>query len=162
MHLDDTSYPLLHPAGNLYDDHEETESSDGSLSTPPWRQRPTVARRLSSQLRNRMCLSLGADLDQLLQEEARGGRGGANEVARLNRLHMISSSLSLRHGISSSSLSSCSTPPHSQSFADLVEGVEGKGERRILPADLSSSSTVHREEPNRQVSLFKCPIRTYY
>lgn len=66
-----------------------------------------------------MCLSLGADLDQLLQEEAK--RGGT-EAARLNRLNLISSSLSLHHGLSTSSLSSCSTPPRCHSLSELVEG----------------------------------------
>ncbi|KAM9338363.1 uncharacterized protein sowahb [Symphorus nematophorus] len=134
--------------GDLYDNREEAESSDGSTSSPQLRQRPTVAKRLSSQLRNRMCLSLGADLDQLLQEEERGG-GGGSEAARLNRLHLISSSLSLRYNLSSSSLSSCSTPPRAHSVADLAEGVEGKRGRRSLP-NASSSSTTHPEGSSRQ------------
>lgn len=98
-----------------------------------------------------MCRSLGADLDQLLQEEA--GGGGGNEAARLNRLQLISSSLSLGHGLSSSSLSSCSTPPRCQSLTDLVEGTEVRGGRKILPAAPSSSSTAHHKEPSRQASL---------
>ncbi|TKS84111.1 Ankyrin repeat domain-containing protein SOWAHB [Collichthys lucidus] len=130
------------------DDSEEAESSEGSTSTPVLRQPLTVARQLSSQLRSRMCRSLGADLDQLLQEEA-GGGGGGSEAARLNRLHLISSSLSLRYNLSSSSLSSCSTPPRCHSLADLVEGGrEGKGGRRSLPT--GSSSAAHHEVPNRQ------------
>ncbi|XP_070781221.1 ankyrin repeat domain-containing protein SOWAHB-like [Enoplosus armatus] len=136
--------------GDLYDDHEGTESSEGSCSSP--RQRPAVARRLSRQLRSRMCRSLGADLDQLLREEARGS--GGSEAARLNRLHMISSSLSLRYDLSSSSLSSCSTPPRCHSLADLVEGEEERGGRRSLPAAAasatSSPSTAHHEGPSRQ------------
>ncbi|XP_071322469.1 ankyrin repeat domain-containing protein SOWAHB-like [Trachinotus anak] len=130
--------------GDLYDDHEEAELSEGSTSSTQLRQRPAVTRRLSSQLRNRMCRSLGADLDQLLQEEARG-RGGS-EMARLNRLHLLSSSLSLRYNLSSSSLSSCSTPPRCQSLADLVEQ---KGGRRSLPA-ATTSPTGHHEGPGRQ------------
>ncbi|KAF3848732.1 hypothetical protein F7725_015229 [Dissostichus mawsoni] len=78
-----------------------------------------AARRISSRLRSRMCRSLGADLDQILQEEARAG--GGSEAARLNRLHLISSSLSLRYDLSTSSLSSCSSPPSCHSLADLGE-----------------------------------------
>lgn len=150
------AYPLLHPTGELYNNREEAESSDSSISTPPLRQCPAVVRRLSSQLRNRMCRSLGADLDQLLQEEAREGGGGGNEAARLNRLHLISSSISLCHGLSSSSLSSCSTPPRCQSLNDLVEGGGG---RRSLPA--ASSSTDPHEDPSKQVRFVTCPIQTY-
>ncbi|XP_076614714.1 uncharacterized protein sowahb [Chaetodon auriga] len=131
--------------GDLYNDHEDAESSEGSISTPPLRPRSAVARRVSSQMRNRMCRSLGADLDQLLQEE---GRGGGSEAARLNRLHLISSSLSLRYNLSSSSLSSCSTPPRCNSLADLDEGMERKGARRSLPT--ASSSTAHHEGSSRQ------------
>ncbi|XP_070845450.1 ankyrin repeat domain-containing protein SOWAHB-like [Chaetodon trifascialis] len=131
--------------GDLYDDREQAESSEGSISTPPLRQRPAVTRQFSSQMRNRMCRSLGANLDQLLQEE---GKGGGSEAARLNRLHLISSSLSLRYNLSSSSLSSCSTPPRCNSLADLDEGMEGKGGRRSLPA--ASSSTAHHEGSSRQ------------
>lgn len=155
-HLYSILNPLLRPTGDLYDDREEAESSEGSTSSPPLRQRPAVARQLSSQLRSRMCRSLGADLDQLLQEEARGGGGGGSEVARLNRLHLISSSLSLRYDLSSSSLSSCSTPPRCHSLADLAEGVEGRGGRRSLPA--ASSSAVHQEGPSRQVRLIDSTV----
>lgn len=89
-----------------------------------------------------MCISMGADLDQLLQEEARAG--GGTEAARLNRLHLLSSSLSLGRHLSSSSLSSC------QSLGDLVEATEGKGGRRSLPAT-SSSSMANHEESSKQV-----------
>ncbi|XP_042370600.1 uncharacterized protein LOC121964458, partial [Plectropomus leopardus] len=130
--------------GDLCDDREDAESSEGSTSSPPLRQRPGVARRLSSQLRNRMCRSLGADLDQLLQEQARAT--GGSEAARLNRLHMISSSLSLRYNLSSSSLSSCSTPPRSQSFGELVEE---KGGRRVSTA----ASTAQQEGKQSLVPL---------
>ncbi|XP_062268583.1 ankyrin repeat domain-containing protein SOWAHB-like [Platichthys flesus] len=118
--------------GDLHDDQENQESSDGSSLSSPVRQRSAVTRRLSRQVRGRMCCSLGADLDQLLQEEVTGG--GGSEAARLNRLHLISSSLSLRHNLSSSSLSSCSTPPRSNSMADLVEGEERRRGRRSLPS----------------------------
>uniref|UniRef100_UPI0037E8960F ankyrin repeat domain-containing protein SOWAHB-like n=1 Tax=Semicossyphus pulcher TaxID=241346 RepID=UPI0037E8960F len=60
---------------------------------------------------------------------------------------MISSSLSLRYDVSSSSLSSCSTPPRCHSLADLAEGVEVKGGRKSLPA---SSSTGQPEGSGRQ------------
>ncbi|XP_041825437.1 ankyrin repeat domain-containing protein SOWAHB-like [Melanotaenia boesemani] len=114
--------------GDLCDDHK-----DGSISSPHIQQRPMVARRVSSRLRSRMCQSLGADLDQLLQEEANGGVGG-NEAARLDRLHLISSSLSLHYNMSSSSLSSCATPPRCPSPGPTVpdEG-KGSGGRRSNP-----------------------------
>lgn len=95
-----------------------------------------------------MCLSLGADLDQLLQEEAK--RGGT-EAARLNRLHLISSSLSLRHGLSTSSLSSCSTPPRCHSLDDLLEG-RGGGGRSRSPA---ASAKARDEDHVRQVRARK-------
>ncbi|XP_040915543.1 uncharacterized protein LOC121195897 [Toxotes jaculatrix] len=135
--------------GDLRDDHEDVESSEGSTSSPQLRERPVVARRLSSRLRSRMCRSLGADLDQLIHEEARGG-GGGNEAARLNRLHMISSSLSLHYNLSSSSLSSCSTPPRCHSLADLVEGEEPRGGKRSFPATVASSSSAHHESHSKQ------------
>lgn len=100
--------------GDLYDDG--AGSSDGSTSSS--QRRPAVARRLSSKLRSRMCLSMGADLDQLMQEDDKRTVGGS-EAARLNRLHLISSSLSLHH-LSSSSLSSCSTPPRCHSLDQLT------------------------------------------
>lgn len=93
-----------------------------------------------------MCLSLGADLDQLLQEEAK--RGGT-EAARLNRLNLISSSLSLRHGLSASSLSSCSTPPRCHSLDDLLEG---RGRRSRSPA---ASAKARDEDHVRQVRARK-------
>ncbi|XP_034403543.1 ankyrin repeat domain-containing protein SOWAHB-like [Cyclopterus lumpus] len=141
-HLHDDQYSTarewLLSTGDLHD-REEVESSEGSNSSLP-RPRPATARRLSSHLRSRMCRSLGADLDQLLQEEARAG--GGSEAARLNRLHLISSSLSLRYDLSSSSLSSCSTPPRCHSLADLDEGAEGRpGRRRSSPTAAASSPT---------------------
>ncbi|XP_044029258.1 ankyrin repeat domain-containing protein SOWAHB-like [Siniperca chuatsi] len=153
---------LLDKTGDVHEDREEAEWSEGSTSSPPLRQRPMVARRISSQLRSRMCRSLGADLDQLLQEEAGGGGGGGggggSEVARLNRLHLISSSLSLHYDLSSSSLSSCSTPPRCHSLANLVEGVEGRRGRRSFPT--VSSSTAHHEGPSRQ-SLVPLELREH-
>ncbi|KAM9735520.1 uncharacterized protein sowahb isoform 2-T2 [Menidia menidia] len=126
--------PLHYSTGDLYDDYEDAESSDGSASSPQLRQRPAAAGRLSGRLRSRMCRSMGADLDQLLQEESR--RGGA-EAARLERLHQLSSSLSLHHHLSSSSLSSCATPPRCPSPAPVVDGQE-MGEKRR-----SHSTTMH-------------------
>ncbi|KAM8744061.1 uncharacterized protein AB9X84_018171 isoform 2-T2 [Acanthopagrus schlegelii] len=134
---------------DLYNNREGADSSESSTFSPVQPQSTAVVRRLNSQVRSRMCRSLGADLDQILQEEARGGVEGGSEAARLNRLHLISSSLSLHYNLSSSSLSSCSTPPRCHSLADLVEGVEGKGLRRSLPA-ASSSSTAPHEGPSRQ------------
>ncbi|KAK2818825.1 hypothetical protein Q5P01_024386 [Channa striata] len=83
---------------DFFDNHEAVESSEGSTSSPVLRQRPALAGQLSPQVRSRMCRSMGADLDQILQEEGRdvGGGGGGSDAARLNRLHLISSSLSLR------------------------------------------------------------------
>ncbi|KAG7221186.1 hypothetical protein INR49_017473 [Caranx melampygus] len=137
------------PTGDSYDDHEEAVSSEGSTSSPLLWQRPAVARRLSSKARNRMCLSLGADLDKVLQEEEEVKHLRGSEAARLNRLHLISSSLSLRYNLSSSSLSSCSTPPRCHSLADLVERDElGKG-RRSLPAS-ATPTTTHHDSPSKQ------------
>lgn len=94
-----------------------------------------------------MCRSLGTDLDQLLQEEARAG--GGSEMARLNRLHLISSSLSLRYDLSSSSsLSSCCTPPRCPSPAHPDEGANARG--RSPP---TASPPAQREGPSRQVRL---------
>ncbi|XP_077399076.1 uncharacterized protein sowahb isoform X2 [Vanacampus margaritifer] len=131
--------PWHHSSGDLYDDHE---SSDCSASSPAPRQRPTVARRISSRLRGRMCRSMGADLNQLVQEEeaaAAEGRAGGNEAARRKRLHRISSSLSLRYNLSSSSLSSCSTPSLSNSLADLAERTDATGK-----------IGTHHESPSKQ------------
>ncbi|XP_034565073.1 ankyrin repeat domain-containing protein SOWAHB-like [Notolabrus celidotus] len=133
--------------GDLYDDHREAELSESSTPSPTMRQHAGVPRRLSSHLRSRMCRSMGADLDQLLPEEVRGGGGGGSEAARLNRLHLISSSLSLRCGVSSSSLSSCSTPPRSHSMANLTEATEGGGGKKSIP---SSSTAAHPEGSGRQ------------
>ncbi|XP_060933601.1 uncharacterized protein LOC133010154 [Limanda limanda] len=145
--------PWHHSTGDLYDDQENAESSDGSSFSSPVRQRPAVTRRLSRQVRSRMCCSLGADLDQLLQEEVTGGGGGGSEAARLNRLHLISSSLSLRHNLSSSSLSSCSTPPRSSSMADLVEGEERRGGRRSLPSSTAAPPSTAQHEGSSKQSL---------
>ncbi|KAF1377218.1 hypothetical protein PFLUV_G00198360 [Perca fluviatilis] len=156
LHDNHNSTPSMAPwhlsTGDIYD-RGEAESSEGSTSSPPPGLHPAVARQLSSHLRSRMCRSLGADLDQLSQEESRAG--GGSEAARLNRLHLISSSLSLRYNLSSSSLSSCSTPPRCQSLADLDEGVKwrgggggGGGGRRSSP--IAASSTARLEGPSRQ------------
>lgn len=97
-----------------------------------------------------MCRSLGTDLDQLLREEAVGGGARGHDAARLNRLHRISSSLSLHHNLSSSSsLSSCSTPPRCCSLADLAEGLNVQGGRGGGGAAVSPTS--HQESPSRQV-----------
>ncbi|XP_067430613.1 ankyrin repeat domain-containing protein SOWAHB-like [Thunnus thynnus] len=149
--------------GDLHHDAEGAESSEGSTCSPPVRLRPAVAKRLSSKLRSRMCRSLGANLDHLLEEEEerRGGGRGGSEAARLNRLHLISSSLSLHCNLSSSSLSSCSTPPRCHSLADLAEDGERKGGRRSLPAGTSSSGAPHVRqslvplEPKEHVWLVK-------
>lgn len=100
-----------------------------------------------------MCLSLGADLDQLLLEEAGRRGGGGTEAARLNRLTLISSSLSLHRGLSTSSLSSCSTPPRCHSLSDLLEG-EG---RSRSPA---ASAKAQDEDHARQVRARKPLLMT--
>ncbi|KAM8828706.1 uncharacterized protein AB9W97_004529 [Spinachia spinachia] len=127
--------------GDLHDDREEAELSEGSTSSQTLR-----ARRLSSKVRSRMCRSLGTNLDQLLQEEVRAG--GGSEMARLNRLHLISSSLSLRYDLSSSSsLSSCCTPPRCPSPAYLNEGAEGIAGGSSPP---TNSPPAQREGSSRQ------------
>lgn len=154
LHLQQEPAPVLrawhHSSGDLYDDG--AESSNGTASSLAIYLRPVVARRLSSKLRSRMCASVGADLDQLLQDEDRRALGGS-EAARLNRLHLISSSLSLRH-LSSSSLSSCSTPPRCHSLADLMEKDAKKG-RRSLP------STTHPQEGSSRQSQVPLEVREH-
>ncbi|XP_077353233.1 uncharacterized protein sowahb isoform X2 [Festucalex cinctus] len=157
-HLDQHSgarrIPWHHSAGDLYDDHE---SSDCSASSPAPRQRPTLARRISSRLRGRMCRSMGADLNQLLHEEeeaAAEGRAGGNDAARRKRLHRISSSLSLRYNLSSSSLSSCSTPSRCNSLADLAERMDAKGKIGAQHESPSKQSLVPLE-PREHAWLVK-------
>ncbi|XP_031584352.2 uncharacterized protein LOC116311391 [Oreochromis aureus] len=133
--------PFYLSTGDLCD-REDAASSDGSVSSPCLRQRPGATNRMST--KQRMSLSMGADLDQILQGEAREGRG--TEEARRSRLHRISSSLSLRHNLSCSSLSSCSTPPRSHSLASLDEP---KGEKMNLSTEASPSSN-HRDNHGRQ------------
>lgn len=128
-------------------DREDAVSSDDSVSSPYLRQRPGATNRMST--KQRMSLSMGADLDQILQGEAREGRG--TEEAWRSRLHRISSSLSLRHNLSCSSLSSCSTPPRSHSLASLDEP---KGEKMNLSTEASPSSN-HRDNHGRHVRLIK-------
>lgn len=145
---------LLPPAGDLLDDIEGVEWREGSTSSPPLRLLPRVVGQRSSQSRSRMCRSMGADLDQLLREEARLG-GGGSEAARLNRLHLLSSSLSLGNNLSSSSLSSCSTPPRCSSMSDLLEGadrLEGRPTRRSHPA---APTQQHHGGSSRQVRLME-------
>lgn len=88
-------------------------------------------------------MSVGADLDQLMQEDDKRALGGS-EAARLNRLHLISSSLSLSRHLSSSSLSSCSTPPRCHSLDQLSDHQQGG--RRSLP------STSHPQESSSRPS----------
>lgn len=120
-----------------------SDVSAGSAPSPPVTLRSAaVARRQSSKLK-RMCLSVGADLDQLMDEDEKRALGGS-EAARLHRLQLISSSLSLRHGSSMSSLSSCSTPPRCQSLADLTDRVTPKEPRS------SQSAPQHQEAASGQ------------
>ncbi|XP_075885434.1 uncharacterized protein sowahb isoform X2 [Nelusetta ayraudi] len=136
--------PWHHSTGNLPDDPEDGGSSDGPAYSPAQQQRGgRHPSRVSSQLRNRMCRSMGADLDQLLQEEE--SRRG-HEAARLGRLALLSSSLSLGRHLSSSSLSSC------QSLGELAD--EGPQGRRSFPPDsftsTSTSSPAHRDHTSKQ------------
>ncbi|XP_061732876.1 uncharacterized protein LOC133536398 [Nerophis ophidion] len=121
--------------GDLYDD---AESSDGSVSSPTPRQRQTLSKRVRKNLQGRMCRSMGADLDQLIQEESARGRAGGNEAARLNRLHRISSSLSLHYNLSTSSLSSSSMHSRCNSLSDLAEGAGA-----VIASPSTASSTRH-------------------
>ncbi|KAM6902320.1 uncharacterized protein sowahb [Xenentodon cancila] len=127
--------------------YDGAESSEGSISSPQFRQHTSRTRRMSSQLRNRKCLSLGADLDKLIEMDVREEEGGGNEAARLDRLHLISSSLSLRYNLSSSSLSSCATPPRCPSPALYIDGEE-RGERRTCSNATSLSSVYHSGQPS--------------
>ncbi|XP_023816695.1 ankyrin repeat domain-containing protein SOWAHB isoform X2 [Oryzias latipes] len=121
--------------GDLYDNTEEAYSSEGPSCSPQLRPRPPAVRRVDSALRSRMCLSLGADLDQLQDMDPTG-----KEVARLVRLQRISSSLSLHRNLSSSSLTSCSTPPRSSSPAPLADNDAQKGGRgKASPATSTST-----------------------
>lgn len=131
---------FLRPTGDLYDDREEAESSEGSISSSQVQMRSAVVRRLSSRLRSRMCRSLGTDLDRILQEE--GGMVAGNEAARLDRLHRISSSLSLPFNRSTSSLSSCPTPPRCPSPTNHIEAEERRQGRRSLSSTMSAHSQV--------------------
>lgn len=141
-------------SGNLQDDPSDGGSSDGPAYPLAQQQQQLQQRRVqgdrggrrpsrvSSQLRSRMCRSMGADLDQLLQEEEESGRG--HEAARLGRLALLSSSLSLGRHLSSSSLSSC------HSLGELAD--EGPQGRRSFPPDsFTSSSPAHREHTSKQV-----------
>ncbi|XP_061589531.1 ankyrin repeat domain-containing protein SOWAHA-like [Cololabis saira] len=127
--------------------HDGGGSSEGSIPSPQLREHPSITRRVNSQLRTRMCLSLGADLDKLVQMEVREGGGGGNEVARLHRLHRISSSLSLHYNLSSSSLSSCATPPRCPSPALRIDGEE-RGRRRNFTRAGSLSSLYNGGQPS--------------
>ncbi|CAL8384522.1 unnamed protein product [Gadus morhua 'NCC'] len=144
--------------GNLLDSQEDAESSAGSASPPLLRKRPGVARRVSSRLRSRNCMSLGAGLDLPFpgeEEEVQGlggggGGRGALAASRQKRLQLLSSSLSLGHNLSTSSLSSPgSTPPRCPSVGELAEGTEqGRGGGAGRGTDgPHNSSYWHRQVP---------------
>ncbi|XP_021478252.1 ankyrin repeat domain-containing protein SOWAHB [Oncorhynchus mykiss] len=82
-----------HSTGHLHDDNgsKSIESTFLPGSDPEHHLRPPV-RRISSRFRSRMCRSLGADLDQLFPEDS--------VSARHNRLHLLSSNLSISHSFS--------------------------------------------------------------
>ncbi|XP_030598693.1 uncharacterized protein sowahb [Archocentrus centrarchus] len=122
-------------------DRDEVETSDSSVSLHYVRHHLGVADQFGTKQMNRMCRSLGDDLDQIAQEEERGERGRGTEMARRSRLHRISSSISLHHNLSCSSLSSCSTPPRCPSLASLDEAVVQKGDKMNASTEASPSST---------------------
>ncbi|KAJ8338938.1 hypothetical protein SKAU_G00357240 [Synaphobranchus kaupii] len=105
--------PLHRSMDNLVDE-EPVVSRAGSGSAAPVAARPS-ARRTRSQLRSRMCRSLGADLDQPFLEDG--------VSARLNRLHLLSSSLSMNY----------STPSRTPSYEDVSSHGSGSGSGRIQP-----------------------------
>lgn len=82
-----------HSTGHLHDDNGSKSIESFSLpgSDPEHHLRPPV-RRISSRFRSRMCRSLGADMDQLFPEDS--------VSARHNRLHLLSSNLSISHSFS--------------------------------------------------------------
>ncbi|CAL8318136.1 unnamed protein product [Lota lota] len=134
--------------GKPLDNQEEAELSE--VSPPLLRRCPAAARRVSSRLKSRKCLSLGAGLDLPFPgEEEMQGVGGA-AAARRNRLTLLSSSLSLGCNLSSSSLSSSgSTPPRFPSVGELAEGKEqsrGGGAGRGTDGP-HNSSYCHRQVP---------------
>ncbi|KAM4532173.1 uncharacterized protein sowahb [Fundulus diaphanus] len=122
--------------GDLYDD---VESSDGSLYSPRLQHRSPAARRMSSRVRNRVYRSLETNLDQ---DEL----GGDNEAARLRRLHRISSSLSLPHHLSSSSLSSCEAHDDRDEGPRPAETEERKDVRRNVHKAGQSSVPLEARE----------------
>ncbi|CAL8280093.1 unnamed protein product [Merluccius merluccius] len=142
-------------AGRLLDNQEEAGLSDGSASPLLLRKRSAASRRVSSRLRSRKCLSLGAGLDLPFpgeEEEARGrgggggGGGGGGASARHHRLHLLAASSPLRYTLSSSSLSSSgSTPPRCPSVADLTEGrsTEEALDSSYSPRQVSLESREH-------------------
>ncbi|XP_036384629.1 ankyrin repeat domain-containing protein SOWAHB-like [Megalops cyprinoides] len=82
--------PLHHSMGDLdSQDPGAARTGSGSATPVPLRH---GARRTCSRLRSRMCRSLGADLDQPFYDDA--------VSARLNRLQLLSSSLSIHYPLS--------------------------------------------------------------
>ncbi|XP_051907055.1 ankyrin repeat domain-containing protein SOWAHB-like isoform X1 [Hippocampus zosterae] len=145
-----TGVPWHHSSGDLHDTRQSSDSWAASR-----RRGPSLARRVGGRLSGRMCRSMGADLNQLLREdeEPEDGAGG-NEAARRRRLHRISSSLSLRYNLSSSSLSSCSSPSRCDSLADLAEGAKAKGKTAAHHQSHSRQSLVPLE-PREHAWLVK-------
>ncbi|XP_076850484.1 ankyrin repeat domain-containing protein SOWAHB [Brachyhypopomus gauderio] len=108
--------------GDLMD--QETQTPPAGHTPPPG----PIARRLSQRLRNRMCRSLGADLDQAAREDA--------DSARLRRLRRISSFLSDRPG-SALSVRTQST----------LDGLSSAGSTRSLTHDSASLGPRHPQVP---------------
>ncbi|KAK7895757.1 hypothetical protein WMY93_021082 [Mugilogobius chulae] len=98
-------------------------------------------------LRLRLCgqPSCGALSKQIYTHLGQTMALGGSEAARLHRLHLISSSLSLRH-VSSSSLSSCSTPSRSHSMADLLDREVSSCERERKQEAHSKQSLIPLDE----------------
>ncbi|XP_056588091.1 ankyrin repeat domain-containing protein SOWAHB-like [Triplophysa dalaica] len=80
--------PLHHSTGHL-------EDQSSSRSASPETHHGPIARRLSSRLRSRMCRSLGENLDLPFPEDT--------SSARLNRLQLLSSTLSMGNLVSAPS-----------------------------------------------------------
>lgn len=104
--------PLHHSMGNL-DDEGSAASQASSGSSTPVRMR-SGTRRTRSQLRSRLCRSLGADLDQPFFEDG--------VSARLNRLNLLSSSLSINY----------STPPRMRSYGDISSHGSGSSRNQSI------------------------------
>ncbi|KAJ8402127.1 hypothetical protein AAFF_G00373620 [Aldrovandia affinis] len=134
--------PLHHSTGNL-DDKEPGAARAGSGSSPPVRL-PPGARRTRSQLRSRMCRSLGADLDQPFLEDG--------VSARLNRLQLLSSSLSINYSV----------PSRTHSYRDLSSpDIPSGGIQHIRDCSCFHRSSMVPLEPKEHDWLVKAAAGTW-